>query len=227
MCRVIGCLNGPGGGRRAASFTDLCNTHRQRERRHGDANQTPILVKHLRPYLRSLDRRQRANPDAKLWGLLTARWDALVDRCKETLKVSATGIPMNRWERQAALEIVRVAEEVAPEAAWRTAIAAFLLREHDPRIFASDNGFVVQLGRCVRHLAEMNVGSYWQPASGTTKRVYRDPNARVAVRVGEALAEVFGVAGLYFVEQERKEAERKDAERRAFYEALREVVPGE
>lgn len=211
----------------AAAFTDLCNTHRQAERRHGDANQTPVLVKHLRPYLPSLDRRQRANPDAKLWGLLTARWEALASACKETLKVSATGIPMNRWERQTALEIVRVAEEASAEAVWRTAIAVFLLREHDPRIFASDRGFIVQLGRCVRHLSEMNAGTYWDHRTGAVKRTYRDPNARVAVRVGEVLAEAFGAAGLYFAEQDRKEAERREAERTAFYEALREVVPGE
>lgn len=39
------------------------------------------------------------------------------------------------------------------------------------------------------------------------------------------LAEVFAVAGLYFSQQDKAEAEAKAAERESFYAALRDVAP--
>jgi hypothetical protein len=205
----------------------MCNTHRHRDRRHGDPLQEPIRVRDIRPYLRSLDKQQKVRPDAPAWALLRDRWDTLIGTERDTLRSHAAGLPGNRWERGAAQELVRVAEQASAEDAWRTAVAMFLLREHEPRRFATDRAFLVQLGRRVRHLAEANQGSFYNPATGRTKHVYRDPNPRVAAIVGQRLAEMFGAAGVYFAEREQREAERKQTERRAFFAALRDVAEGD
>jgi hypothetical protein len=223
MCKVAYCNNPPGGGRSSRHWT-LCNTHRHRERRHGDVLQKGILGADLKPYLRNLDKRQNVSPNAKLWGMLAARWGTLIGRCNGILTVRSIGTPTDRWESQAAAELVRVAEQTTAQTAWRTAVAMFLLREYEPRRFVSDRAFLVQLGRRVRHLAEANSGSFWDPVTGRTKFAYRDPNPRVAVLIGQWLAETFGVAGVHFAEQDREEAEQRDAERRAFHGALREVT---
>jgi hypothetical protein len=131
---------------------------------------------------------------------------------------------MNRWQHLAAAELVRVAGDATPEDGWRTAVAMFLMREYEPRRFVSDRAFLVQLGRRVRHLTEANRGSFWDGAEGRMKFAYVDPNPRVAVLIGELLAEAFGAAGVVFAGQDREEAERKQAEALAFRAALQAVA---
>ena len=224
MCRIAHCTKPSAGGRTGAAWATLCNTHRRRERRHGDPLQNPILVSHLAQYLRSLDKRQKAKPNAAIWGMLVARWGSLIDRCHGVMTTYAAGTPTIRWEQQAAAELIRVADEAKADDVWRIAAAMFMLREYEPRRFASDNGFLVQLGRRVRHLASANRGSFIDPSTGGVKFVYRDVNQRVAVLIGQMLAEAFGVAGLKFAEQDQQEVEQREAERKAFHRALNEVA---
>lgn len=224
MCRVSHCVQPPGGGRKSRQWATLCNTHRHRERRHGDPLQQGILAADLKPYLRDLDKRQKGSPNAKLWGLLEARWEALQGRCRGVMASREEGAATDRWVAQAAAELVRVAQQTTAGAAWRTAVGMFLLREYEPRRFVTDRGFLVQLSRRVRHLAEANRGSFWDPVTGRVKFAYRDPNPRVAGLIGEWLAEFFGVVGVYLAEQDREEAERKQADKAEFWEALREVT---
>lgn len=226
MCSVIGCPNRPGGGRMAASWTTLCNHHRLRHRRHGDASQQPVRAAHIAPYLKALKRRQASRPDAPAWAALAGRWEGLVKACKTTLAVYESGQPMNRWVVEAAGEIVKVAGGATAEAAWQTAIAMWLLREADPRLFASEAAFKVQVGRRVRHLVETNRGRWWNPATGSFKLAFRDPSPRAAVLVGEWLVEAFGVAGEHFAGLDKAEADTKAAERQAFHAALRDLNPG-
>lgn len=225
MCSVPGCANRPGGGRMAASWTTLCNHHRLRQRRHGDATQQPIRATHIAPYLQALKRRQAIRPDAPAWAALEGRWNGLVKACQATVTVYATGQPMNCLTVEAAGEIVKVAEGTTAEAAWRTAVAMWLLREADPRLFPTEQSFKVQMGRRVRHLVETNRGRWWNPATGSYKLAFRDPSPRAAVLVGEWLAEAFGVAGDHFARMDKAEADAKEAERRGFHEALRDLNP--
>lgn len=225
MCRVPHCTRPPGGGRKSAAWATLCNTHRHRERRHGDPLQEPILAAHLTPYLRSLDKRRNVQPNAPIWGFLATRWETLIDQCRGILRSHAGGDPGNRWQFEAAAELVRVSEQASPENAWRTAAAMFMLQDYEPRRFASDAAFFVQLGRRVRHLAPADRRSFVDPSTGGTTFSYRDPNPRTAVIIGQMLAETFGVAGTRFAQQDRKEMEQQQAERTAFYAALNEVAP--
>ena len=225
MCSVPGCANRPGGGRMAASWTTLCNHHRLRQRRHGDASQMPIRAGHIAPHLKALKRRQAIRPEAHAWAALAGRWNGLVTACKDTLAVYGSGQPMSRWTIEAAEEIVKVAAGVTSEAAWQTAIAVWLLREADPRLFPSEQSFKVQMGRRVRHLVETNRGRWWNPATGSYKLAFRDPSPRAALLVGEWLTEAFGVAGEWLAKQAKAEADAKATERQAFYDALREAAP--
>lgn len=226
MCSVPGCAKRPGGGRMAATFTTLCDRHRLRDRRHGDPMQQPIRATHLASYIRTLKRRQAVRPDAPAWAALEARWTAVIQACQDTLATYASGLPMNRHQVEAAGELVKVAGEASPDDAWRTAVAMFLLREADPRLFPTEGAFRVQLGRRVRHLAATSRATYWNPAECRFKGVYRDPSPRGAVVVGDMLAAAFGVAGSYFAKQDRVEADARAAERTAFYAALHDVAPG-
>ncbi len=226
MCHVPGCTKRPGGGTFAANFTTLCGPHRQRERRHGDAAQEPIRAAALAPYLRSLRRRQKLHPDAAAWAALAGRWEGIVRACNGTRKLFEAGSPMSRWDVEAAGEIVRVAGQATPSAAWQVAVAMFLMREAEPRRFPTERSFRVQLGRRVRHLAITNRGRFWHAGEGRFRLVYRDPSPRAALLVGDLLAEAFGVAGIYFSRQDQAEVDAKAAERAAFYAALNDVAPG-
>lgn len=225
MCRVPGCSGRPGGGRLGASFTTLCNHHKQRDRRHGDARQQPIRVAHLAPYVRALKRRQKLRPDAPAWAALEARWEGVVRACRGTLKVHEAGLPGIGWEVEAAGELVKVAEQATAEAVWHRALSLFMLRAAEPHMFVSEKAFRVQLGRLCRHLADTSRASYFNSRLGRLQHVYRDPAPRAAFIVGDMLTEAFGVAGEWLARQEAAEAEAKATERSAFYEAMRDIAP--
>lgn len=109
MCSIPGCAKPAGAGTFAAAFTTMCSKHRQRERRHGDPFQEPILAAHIAPYLRSLWRRRALHPEAAAWAALEARWIGLVKICRDTITVYEAGTPAVRWDVEAAREIVNVA----------------------------------------------------------------------------------------------------------------------
>lgn len=224
MC-IPGCNRGPGGGAYAASFRTLCSAHGERDRRHGDPLQEAIRATELAPYIRTLRRRQKLRPDALAWTALENRWGRLAQTCRDTGKLFLSGEPMNRWEVEAAGEIVKVADQATAEAAWSVAVAMVMLREAEPRRFQSERAFRVQLGRRIRQLALSNRASFWHPGEGRFRMTYRDPSPRAAVLVGDMLAEVFGVAGMWLARQEQADTEAAAAERTAFYRALDDVAP--
>jgi hypothetical protein len=226
MCRILGCTQDTlAGGRFARRFATLCNAHKSRERRHGDAQQRGILTAYLEPFLRTIDRRRNDTAGAALWGLLEARWAALVGDCQRTLAAAQRGAVMSRWDRLAAAELVRVADAADVTEVWRTAAAMVLMREVEPHRFRSDRAFLVQMGRRVRHLAGCNVGVYWNSRDGRPKHVYRDPNPKTAARVGQMLADAFGAVGVTLAREGHVEAEREAEDERAFRAALRGIAP--
>lgn len=224
MC-VIGCNRPPGGGNFASSFRTLCSAHGDRDRRHGDPLQEGVRAPELAPYICALRSRQKLRPDALAWSALERRWEGLVRACRDVATLYERGKPGNKWEVEASQEIIKVAEQASAEEAWMVAVGMVMLREAEPRRFQSERSFRVQLGRRTRLLALTNKATYWCPKRGRFKGVYRDPSPRAAVLVGDMLAEVFAVAGLYFHQEDKAEAAAKAAEREAFYAALRDVAP--
>lgn len=227
MCSVPACYRSPSRTSNGHSWGTLCTAHRRADRRHGDPLQRPILKAHLTPYLKSLSRRRRNTKTAPIWNMLPARWELLLARAKGIMDDREAGVAGNRWENLAAEEIRRVALQAKPEDAWQVACATFMLQEYDPRRFVSDRSFRFQLGRQVRHLAEANRGSFYDHTTGRVKFAYRDPNPRVAEKIGEWLAEAFGVAGMRFAALDRIDMENKAQERETFYGALEGAAFGE
>jgi hypothetical protein len=159
------------------------------------------------------------------WAALERRWEGLVKACQDTVKLYEAGVPGNKWQAEAAGEIVKIADQATAEAAWQVAVGMVMMREAEPRRFQSERAFRVQLGRRTRQLALSSRATYWNPARQRFQGVYRDPSPRAAFIVGDMLAEVFSVAGLFFSQQDAAEAKAKAAERESFYAALRDVTP--
>jgi hypothetical protein len=213
-CGVNGCQQ------RTSAFGRYCNGHKTRARRHGHPAQLAVTKPQLGPYLKAGRRRIKKNADSPLWSALEGRWEALVTYCKGEVAEHRTGRPFIRHVRQAAIAVVKIAEDVKARDVIETVIALYLMQDQEPRRFRSDRAFQAQLVRRVRALTERNIGVYWSAADGRNKRVYRDLPPKVAAVMGQWLAEAFGSAGLKVALLERNEAEATTAERRAVLDAL-------
>lgn len=91
-------------------------------------------------------------------------------------------------------------------------LALYLLAEDRPRQFPTHRGFVFQLARRLRALAEANCGVWHDSLTGKAKRVYRDVPPRVTERVGTMVVEALGSGALSFA---RGLAQRAEMERRS------------
>ena len=217
-CDVSGC-NG-----RAGTYSRFCNAHKARNRRHGHPGQYGMTKADLKPYLGTVRDRIAKNASNAAWSHFEARWAALVDDCKARLAEHEQGRPYVRHARQAALEIVKIAQdEVQARTVLETVIALYLMADQDERRFRSDRAFLHQVVRRVRALTERNVGQYYDHQAGRRKRVYREFPPQAALVMGQWINEALGVAGLKVAKLERQEAEAKLEERRALSEALADL----
>jgi hypothetical protein len=201
-------------------FSTLCANHRKTHRRHGHHEQAGITVHRLGPYLRRVEVRRGKNKDNQAWALLEARWGALVGHAQAVLAEWQAGKAMVRADVQAAHQIQVLAGAATPAAVVNAALAMFLMRDAEPRRFASDRAFDFQLVRRVRGLAPVNAGAYWNHKEQRTTKVYKDLPPRVVELLGLQLRETFGLAGLMLAEKERAEEAKKEAEHRQLAEAL-------
>ena len=204
----------PGCNRPATRWGRLCSSHKTHLRRHGDTRQESVSKYHLKPYLVAVQARIDANPNSPLWGRIEDRWRALQDHAAGVVTAWRNGKPGSRHVRLACQEVVKIGQQVGAGEIVKTALAMYLMQDAAPRRFASDDGFLFQLVRRVRGLADMNFGSWYDPESGKTRRVYRDLPPKVTRVMGQLLAETFGVAGLLLArkDQEDRSARRKEAE---------------
>lgn len=217
-CRVPGCT-AP-----TARWGSLCSTHKSHQRRHGHPSQKGITKADLAPYLAVIQQRKERNPESPLWTNIEVRWQALVAHCRGVVAAYLNGQPMNRHERQASQEVVKLAEHAE---AWRvveTALALFLMHEREPRRFLSDDALRHQLSRRLRGLAEVNAGTWFDHASNRVKRVYRDLPAPTAVLMGAMLAETFGVAGLLLARREDEDAEKRRRANEEMAQAVKDLL---
>jgi hypothetical protein len=199
-------------------FSPLCPKHRKAHTRHGHFAQEGIQRTELRPYLRMLEAKHRANPDSPAWAILADRWERLVRGSLEVLQARADGRPFNIPQCHAADEVRTLAGTVEPLKVTQMALAVYMLQEAAPHRFASDRGFDFQLVRKVQGLAPTNRGTSWCHSQQRMRHVYRDTPARALEVLAAQLKEVFGEAGLLLarVDTQRaleaaKEQERLDA----------------
>ncbi len=116
-CRVPGC-NAP-----VSRWGSLCSTHKTRQRRHGHPQQQGVTKAELAPYAAIIRLRKARNPDSPLWPGIEARWFALVDHCRGVVAASLQGKAMNRFERQACYELVKLADHAEAAEVVETALA--------------------------------------------------------------------------------------------------------
>lgn len=210
----------PGCAQAASGFSAWCHAHKQANRRHGDPLQDGVTVHELRPYVERVEARQAKNKDSEAWAILAARWEALVGHCRGVKERAAAGHPYVRHELAAALQALRVAENVEPMRVVQAALAMYLLQDHRPARFRSDRAFRFELVRRVRGLAAVNAGEYYDHKAGRSRRVYSDVPPRVVETLAYWLVEAFGGAGLALAGKEREEDAKAADERRRLAEAI-------
>lgn len=113
-----------------------------------------------------------------------------------------------------------MSQQVETHRAIDVVMAMYLLHHARPRSFKSDVAFVHQIVGRVRGLADVNAGSWFDPSTGRTKRVYRDLSPRAAVEMGAMLVKAFGSAGLHMVQLQQRDDERNKAEANALHQAM-------
>ncbi|MGO4334920.1 hypothetical protein AB4037_08395 [Labrys sp. KB_33_2] len=212
LCTVPGCTaNAHGHGR-------FCNGHNTSYRRHGAPMQKGISAVELRPYLELVDQRIAKNQESPLWAALDGRWQDLTVAARG---IAETGKAQARWQREAALALVKLTDSTAPRDIVRTVLALYIMQDSEGRRFVDDRAFQFQLVRRVRLLSEVNVGRYQSSATGKTKRVYRDLAPRIVLCLAKWLVEFFGTAGVWIAKLERDQNETQQREREDVKTALR------
>lgn len=214
-CQVLGC-----GLSAATRFATHCRSHRANLRRHGEANQRAITKTHVKPYLKLAQARIAKNAHSSAWTTLDARWRALADHAQRIVANYESGQPCSRFEKLAAYEVAKLAENVDARAVVEMTVAMVLMRELDPRCFQSDRAFWLQLSRRVRGLTDMNFGERYVHATGKVKRCYRELTPRAGIILGRWLAETLGIGGLHLARLETEDAKKRDASRRELCDAL-------
>lgn len=218
QCAVAGCTATTSG------YSTFCERHKRTQRRHGHPAQDGITVHELQPYRDRIAVRRAKNPANPTWDILLQRWAAVAGNAETVLKAHAEGKPGSAYVAQAAHHIKQLAATVPDALVMEAALAMFLMRESQPRRFQSDRAFDFQLSRRVRALSDANAGTYFDHATGKTKRVYRDVLPGTLMALAEPLKAAFGVAGLYLAELDQRDEKSTTAKKMELVTALKEMV---
>jgi hypothetical protein len=169
-----------------------------------------------------VDARIQKNPGAQAWEKADLRWQALVAHARSV----ADGFrsrPGLSHQLSAAKEVENLAADVQPRDVVVTVAAMFLLLEHEPKAFKSDQSFRVQLSRRVRALSSRNVGTWSGSPGAKPKRTLMDPSPKTAQTLGLWLSEFLGPLGLHLARLERRELAEQEKQRDEFRQALMEL----
>lgn len=162
----------------------------------------------------------KANPSSPAWGILEARWAAIVDRSRAQVFAYQEGHVTVRPWRIAAQQFASLADGASPATVVQTAMAMFLLFAYRSTRFKSDRAFRHQLVRRIRGLVATNAGMYWDPKTRRTKRTYRDLPMQAVGVMADALVAAFGGAGLQLADLEKQREDAKRDEQRKLADAL-------
>lgn len=195
-CRVPHC-----GAPASSQFSPHCRRHKSILRRHGGTTQRAITKAELNPYLKRIRHRIQRNPDSAVWAILDTAWEEAVRASHSDAKARIG----NRYQRQAANEVINIAADASPREIGTTAIAMFLLHHNQPGRFEGDRAFWQQLARRVRALSQRHVGVGYSHRTGESHKLYREIAPRAAILLGRALGRCFGTAGLQLAELEEQE----------------------
>lgn len=219
-CRVVGCTKPVDG------YSPLCGAHKRRQRRHGSPTQNTISAAKLQPHRDSIKRWLDGRPEVNGWEPLRTLFGHMVADCRAELDLARTQASP-RYLRQAHEDIVKVADEETQviDQAILTVAAMYDLHHCQPTIFASDDGFRVQLARRFRAHSDVNVAVSWSQTDGKTKRVYRDASNRRLVTLGQLLSRALGAASMTISAAMAQEATGRAQERQEAFERLKATTP--
>jgi len=163
----------------------MCETHRQRWRRHGHPLQKTIKKKDLKPYLRYVEGLIKRDTTGKIKvGLQRIRDLIHAEAYTVYADFYERGRAMNaRWVK-ACTEILRVLKSSDPSKPAIVIAAMFLIWADKPYLFVSDRGFYFEMVRQFRSLMPYNTGSYWNQRTGKVHKVYKDLSPRVVELMG-------------------------------------------
>lgn len=216
-CHVPGCM------RPTTRYGRHCNHHKAAQRRHGHPLQKGVTKEDLKPYVHPVEARMAKNPQSTVWATCEARWSALAGQAAAILKRSATGATGRRSEHTAAAQVVRLAENVEPRTVVVTALAMYLMQDHEPRRFLSDETFLRQLTRRIIRLTEVNAGEWFNDATGRMQRAYRELPPEAADIIAEWIVEALGPVGLHLARLEQRDMEERQRGKADFGAALAEL----
>ena len=211
-CQVADCHN------LTSTYGIYCPTHKSNDRRHGAPTQRGITKGDLKPYRTVIERRIASNSALKIWDLTDQRWLALVEHARQVRQTTFLAPA-----RDAAGEIIKLAENVTPREIVVTVLAMYLLQEEAPHLLKSGRAFRTQLVRRVRALTTLNAKEWPNNASGRTARVYTDLSPRVIQAMGDWIVGVLGPAGAWVAQKEARAKQRKAEEASQFKQALEEI----
>jgi len=213
-CRVPGCT-----GTTDTRYAIYCSAHRHRSRRHGHPEQRAITKSDLDAYKKVLKRILMLNRRVD-WSAVGKRWEAVADHARGVLAEFKAGKAGHRGTRQAAENVIAIAENVALDDILQTVIAMYLALEFDPRLFRDDVSFKAQIVRVIRRLTAASSSFSVNPRTGRMHASAREltPSARRVM--AEWLVAVFAPVGVHLAKLERERLTAVDRRRTEYRELL-------
>lgn len=208
ICSVPGCIR-PASGR----FGSMCEKHRQRQRRHGDANQDSIRASQVKPYVERVQKLVERDRSGKIAAGLEKLVGIVRDYCEGIVSDYDHGRPMNKHQVQAAREVLTVFRDFSPVQCASVVAGMHLFMDAEPRAISSDKGFRFELVRQFRGISDANIGMYENPDSGEVKRAYKEIPPRTVDQLGQMLLDGFKTFVAFVRMYERKQAEREQEAR--------------
>lgn len=215
QCNVPGCRE------QADGYSTKCGGHKTRERRHGDARQTPVTARELGPYVARVEKRVKANQDSPAWAVLDARWSRIVDASRAVLAARERGAAGNIHEWLAASEAIKLEETEGGRRVVAVALAMSAFRLEHPHRFATARAYQFQLVRRIRGQSAVNRGVTWDHKRQQTRTVYREMPPRATALLAAWLDAAYGSAGVQLAVMEEQVRRRETEALNAAIQALR------
>jgi hypothetical protein len=214
-CSVQGCSKSA-----SSQFGSMCAGHQQRKRRHGDARQDSIRFTEIKPYVTTVEKIVERDKSGKIQSGLEKVVDIIREHCEGISSDYAHGRPMNKYNVQAAKEVLTVFRDFSPIQCASVVAGMYLLQDEYPHRFASDQGFRFELVRRFRSISDANIGLYENSESGMVRRAYKEIPPRTIAQLGAILMDGFKTFVAYVRLHERKKAAQEQEVRTLFQEGF-------
>jgi hypothetical protein len=185
-CIVPNCTKQARSSRIWGVTSSLCEGHRRRWRRHGDAGQAAITRQELKPLAAAARRIIARDLSGRLQGVLARLHSSLQDFATGVLSDIEHGQRVPKWTLRGVEQVVKVMTATDPVECACVVSSVFMLCEEQPRRFASQRGFQFELVQAFRKQIDTSWGRYWDEKTNRSKTVY----VEITPRCVEAIAAI-------------------------------------